>query len=338
MSNAKLVAELMTTSVKTVTPDQYLDLVCQLMTQHKITCVIVVDKNDPDQPVGIITERRIVSFLSDHPTLDPAHVVVEDLIGPTLYTTEPEESLINALAKCRDLHIRHLVVVSEEKKLLGVISYTDIVDDTFAEISKHIALSRELGNQNCQRSMVDVMQDLALRDPMTNTGNRRSMDLDLNHAWDLAKLYHRPFCISLIDVDYFKRYNDKYGHMGGDKALVSVVQTIKENIRVTDRLYRYGGEEFLLLLPETTADTAIKLSERITLAVRDAGIQHIDSPFGIVTISSGIASTEAEYNINTPLACEKDLIEKADAALYAAKASGRNQAIMHFPESDQARA
>ncbi len=329
LHSAKLVSELMTTSVKTVTHSDNLDVACQLMADNKISCVVVVSSDDPDQPIGIITERRIVVFLSEHPTMDPAHVSISELIGPHLYTTHQDESLINAMASCRDLHIRHLVVTDSNKKLVGVISYTDIVDETFGDISKHIALTREHGSEQSNKSLSDIMQELALKDPMTNVGNRRSMDLDLSHTWQLANRYSRHFCLALIDIDLFKKYNDTYGHLAGDEALIAVVDIIRENIRVTDRLYRYGGEEFLLLLPETSMSDAEKLGERVTKAVKDANLPHESSPYGTITVSSGIAGTEIA--VEDDIRCERELIERADRALYVAKASGRNKRCVYVP-------
>ena len=329
MPNAKLVSDLMTTSLKTVTPSDHLDLACRLMAENRISCTVVVNKDDPSRAVGIVTERRIVSFLSEHPTLDPAHVLVKDLIGPQLFTINQDDNVINAMATCRDLHIRHLVVTNSHKELVGIISYTDIVDDTFADISKHIALAREHGDEKPSQSMTDIMQELALKDPMTSIGNRRSMDLDLNQTWQLNQRYGRHFCLALIDIDFFKKYNDAYGHLAGDEALVRVVETIKQNIRITDRLYRYGGEEFLLLLPETSMETSNLVCERITMAVRDIDLSHKDSPYEVVTVSTGIAGTEIaeEDHVDS----ERELIERADRALYVAKASGRNQACLYIP-------
>jgi len=299
------------------------------MAENKISCVVVVSEDDEQKPIGIITERRVVSFLSEFPTLDPAHVSIVELIGPRLYTTTQNESLINAMATCRDLHIRHLVVTNSNAKLVGVISYTDIVDDCFGDISKHIALTQEHGSENTGQSMADIMQDLALRDPMTNIGNRRSMDLDLHHTWQLAHRYMRHFCISLIDIDFFKKYNDHYGHLAGDEALKKVVAIIKGNIRVTDRLYRYGGEEFLLLLPETSMEHADLLMERIVAEVGAIDMPHEKSLYKSVTISAGVAGTEIalEDNINN----ETNLIERADRALYVAKANGRNRTCLYIP-------
>lgn len=336
MSTAKLVSDLMTTSVQTVTPSEYLDLVCTKMADYRISCVVVVSEEDILQPIGIITERRVVSFLAENPTLDPAHVQVKNLIGPRLYTTTQNESLVNAMASCRDLHIRHLVVTDVRKKLVGVISYSDIVDDCFGEISKHIALAEEHGSDATNQSMTEIMQDLALRDPMTNIGNRRSMDLDLNHTWELGHRYQRHFCIALIDIDYFKKYNDHYGHLAGDETLIKVVDIIKNNIRITDRLYRYGGEEFLLILPETIMEHANLLTERIVSEVREIAMPHEESLYKSVTISAGVAGTEIalEDDIRT----ETGLIERADRALYVAKANGRNQTCLYIPHQKLANA
>ncbi len=157
-------------------------------------------------------------------------------------------------------------------------------------------------------------------EPLTGLKNRRRLDRDLG---DLAEsLYpgerHHTTAYLMVDVDHFKTFNDTNGHAAGDDALRAVARVLRDNVRPHDLVYRYGGEEFAVLLPETTAPEAAEIADRLRAAVEQVavpGAQH--QPLGRLTISIGAADTDGG-----PV---DDLVERADAALYEAKHGGRNQ-------------
>ncbi|MNI61169.1 Phytochrome-like protein cph2 [compost metagenome] len=126
----------------------------------------------------------------------------------------------------------------------------------------------------------------------------------------------------MIDVDYFKRYNDRYGHAGGDDCLSAVGAAILHAIkRPGDLAVRYGGEEFTVLLPNTDSAGAAQVAEDILRAIRALDIEHADHPLGKVTASAGIATRQPGIEDVTPAS----LLKSADACLYSAKQSGRNR-------------
>ena len=132
--------------------------------------------------------------------------------------------------------------------------------------------------------------------------------------------YGHRACAVLCDVDHFKAYNDHYGHLAGDAVLQAVGSTIAQNCRASDRAYRYGGEEFLLILPQQSLADALIAAERTRQAVAWLGLAHVAKlPAGVVTISAGVAALEP----NTGQTSEAWL-HAADRALYHAKAAGRN--------------
>jgi diguanylate cyclase (GGDEF)-like protein len=161
---------------------------------------------------------------------------------------------------------------------------------------------------------------LASYDALTQVGNRRLFDSSLAEleAFSIAK--HKPLAVILCDIDWFKAYNDTYGHQQGDQCLKAVAQAIARVVRYSDIVTRYGGEEFAILLPETSAEQAIKLAERICLAVRSLEIEHRGAQTeAYVTLSCGVAvwSPDRErHQIN--------VVKAADQALYRSKAQGRN--------------
>jgi diguanylate cyclase (GGDEF)-like protein len=155
-------------------------------------------------------------------------------------------------------------------------------------------------------------------DPLTGLGNRRLMERDLGVAFATAQRNGTVFSVALFDIDYFKAYNDLYGHPAGDAALIKTAQTIEGSGRSTDRAYRYGGEEFLVLLPQQDQTSALTAAERIRRGVQDFSLPHAASTHGVITVSGGVACwSETVLSV-------KALLDATDQALYRAKAAGRN--------------
>jgi diguanylate cyclase (GGDEF)-like protein len=151
-------------------------------------------------------------------------------------------------------------------------------------------------------------------DSLTNVSNRRDIEEKLVAAASSAERHATTLSVLLIDVDHFKRVNDTFGHQAGDHVLVTVAQTIQSALRVEDSVGRWGGEEFLALLPATDAQNAVGVAERIRVAVADAEPEA--SSGEAITVTVGVAEWQSQ-GID-------DLIKRADAALYAGKANGRN--------------
>jgi diguanylate cyclase (GGDEF)-like protein len=148
------------------------------------------------------------------------------------------------------------------------------------------------------------------------------MDVDLDHTHALAIRYQRTYAVVLFDVDFFKLYNDTAGHPAGDEVLRKISAYLQTCIRKSDRLYRYGGEEILMLLPETLPHGALILAGRIIEGLADLKIPHPASSLSVVTMSCGVA-----FQVPEPAhATWHDVVSQADTALYAAKQSGRNRA------------
>jgi len=167
-----------------------------------------------------------------------------------------------------------------------------------------------------------LIRELAQRDALTGTRNRRVFDEHLETAWQQALVNRRTMAILLIDIDHFKAYNDHYGHQAGDQALRRVAQTVQKMVRrPSDILTRYGGEEFAAILCDIDAPQAREIAERIRCAVGDLCIEHRASRTATrVTISVGVAVVE-------PSASRSALgaVQLADQALYEAKVQGRNR-------------
>ncbi|MFC4788010.1 MULTISPECIES: GGDEF domain-containing protein [Giesbergeria] len=164
---------------------------------------------------------------------------------------------------------------------------------------------------------------LSMTDSLTGLANRRHFDEALHAEWQHATRSGSYVILAMLDVDWFKKYNDHYGHQGGDKCLRRVAHSIQAHAhRAGDVVARYGGEEFVLIITNTPPEEAQALVQSMCQAVRALQLPHPLSPFGIVTVSIGMAAT-----IPRPNDQPSDLLQQADAALYQAKAAGRNQVV-----------
>ena len=160
----------------------------------------------------------------------------------------------------------------------------------------------------------------ALRDPLTDTGNRIAMQQTLKREIDLARRNLQPLSILMVDIDHFKQINDQHGHSTGDEALTAVASALKDSLRNVDMVFRYGGEEFVVLLSNTCREAASMVGERLRLAV--LGIQHlVDNRALELSISLGCASLLPGEDMDS-------LLRRADSALYASKRGGRNRLSM----------
>ena len=169
------------------------------------------------------------------------------------------------------------------------------------------------------------LKEVANLDSLTGIPNRRHFDDTLAIEWKRCLRNETPLSIVLSDVDFFKQFNDIYGHQAGDFCLKAVASSLSESLfRIEDTVARYGGEEFVAILPGTDANGAYAVAERMRQSARDLCIPHERGIDGHVSCSFGVASTHP----NTDMAPQQ-LVKTADTSLYAAKSAGRNRVILN---------
>ncbi|NET27358.1 PleD family two-component system response regulator [Okeania sp. SIO1I7] len=189
------------------------------------------------------------------------------------------------------------------------------------QIEKERMLSEKLEKANQE------LERLASLDSLTMIANRRNFEKFIESEWKRSHKNGLPLSIIMCDVDFFKAYNDTYGHQAGDTCLKKIADLIVQNVnRSPDLVARYGGEEFVVVLPETDLQGAVYVAEKICKSIKDAAIVHQGSKISnCVTVSCGVA-TRTSLSWNTDFNSQpSDLIKEADSALYEAKSQGRNR-------------
>jgi two-component system, cell cycle response regulator len=306
--------------------------------------VLIVD----DDPVSrLVVEAAVVSLGHDCLTAEGGET------GWKLFSEEQPDVVIsdwmmpdlNGLELCRRIrsnegtrYCSFVVLTSHDDKhsvregiLAGADDYLtkplklDELELRLITAARLNALHRHLADQQKRLEALNEELQLTARvDTLTGLGNRLRLNEDLATLISRIYRYGAGCCVGVLDLDGFKKYNDLYGHLKGDRALKAVAKEIAGKIRAGDAAYRFGGEEFVCLFPELPLEAASKVLERIRQGVQDLGIPHSGNPpLNVVTISAGVAQAHPA----DPARPER-IIDSADQALYRAKANGRNRVEM----------
>ncbi|MCB1044490.1 MAG: diguanylate cyclase [Acidobacteria bacterium] len=210
--------------------------------------------------------------------------------------------------------------------LLGSIYAWRVRDTRLREIElKALVAERTQDLWKVTRKLQDAntrLEKMSFTDPLTGVGNRRRFEEVMEREWRRALRNRNPISIVMMDIDFFKSFNDTYGHQRGDDCLCQVASALSEHLnRATDVIARYGGEEFVVCLPETDIQGAFRVADVMRLHVTQLGVAHSGSEISdCVTISAGVSSTVPDEAMKW-----QDLVERADQALYQAKRLGRNR-------------
>lgn len=269
---------------------------------------------DPEQPV-----RSLAGF---RPLIHP-----EDVDR----ATEVEQTAEELLASNRDYSIIFRII-RPNGEIRWVRSAASLIQDADGKPVRAVGFvlditdswRGELALRHANRRLEEEKTSLArqsLEDPLTGLANRRFLDSELARLCVEANEHREPLSLAMIDVDFFKNYNDRYGHLAGDEALRCIAEAIHSVARRSDIAARYGGEEFVVGFPGTADPEPI--IERLAQAIAALDLRHEGSPFGRVTISCGCAV----FTPGGSLCCE-DLLQACDAALYEAKSLGRNRHVI----------
>ncbi|MCA9732012.1 GGDEF domain-containing protein [candidate division KSB1 bacterium] len=274
-------------------------------------------------------------------------------VNVTSLLQQPLKFEINKTTYCPNLQRRTIQSFSKIFPVRGSLLIEPIYNATHEESAGYLVLHRNeidsfsvserffienlllhLGNMLGRISEFHQIQTQSITDSLTQIPNRRYFDKQLELEIERARRYDHPLTILMIDIDYFKKYNDKFGHQYGDIALKRVVQCLGALLREGDFLARYGGEEFMVILPETNKKQGLQVAEKLRLAVQSSTFNGLKEAYAHeLTISLGIASLPEDATDSA------ELIGMVDNALYWAKSHGRNRTadFAHIQEETEIR-
>lgn len=275
---------------------------------------VLVTMGQPSEGLYMILSGRMSVHLEGGPTSDPvAHIEAGQTVG--------ELSVID------DIPASAHVVAAEATRVLEVdrATFWSLVSDSheFAVNLLVLLAGRLRANNTTVATNIRLQREYkrnALVDALTGLYNRRWLEESLPRYVNRFLRSENPLTVLMVDVDHFKSVNDRFGHPAGDAVLVTVAHTLRAEVRPTDHVSRYGGEEFAVILPDTAANTARGVAERIRAAVKLAAIRDTEGHLlPNVTISIGGATLGGE------LKTASSLLASADAALYQSKQNGRDR-------------
>lgn len=311
-------------------------------------CLLLVD----DDPQGLRLLHSILDGLANIVFAKSGEeaLVQAEQCSPDLILLDAEMPGLGGYATCTILKSNS---ETSDIPVVFVTSHSDTDSETHAldlgavdfihkPINPRVVLAR-VKTHLALKQKTDALRRLTNLDALTGIANRRAFDEGLALEWRRSMRIHKPLSLLMLDVDFFKRYNDAYGHPAGDACLRQVAQALAGSAkRAGDLVARYGGEEFAVILPHTSAVDALAFAERLCAQVRELTIQHQDSTVApVVTLSIGVAClyTPCAGTEMAPTACSacalqyscvgapSSLLALADQALYLAKQNGRNQVM-----------
>jgi len=300
------------------------------MTEEPRRCVLIVDddrlniqvlgnllKDEFDVVVALNADEAMERIINSGP-----HIILLDIQMPGMDGFEFIEK-IKRDPESKDIPVIFLSgMVSEEDEKKGLeMGAVDYITKPF----RPAVVKARLRNQLELKRQRDLLSRLSSLDGLTGIHNRRRFDEFFHHEWRRAGRTGQALSLIMFDIDYFKPYNDNYGHVAGDETLKEVATAISRSMeRGTDFTARYGGEEFVCVLPDTDEEGAAQVAERVRVNIQALSIPHSFSEVSsAITISAGVATARPSDSGITPV----QLMENADRALYSAKKNGRNQVV-----------
>ena len=280
-------------------------------------------------PIGVVTERNIVEILHDVMSgVAYEQLTVRSVMASPLQTLPETATMVEVIEMMGSRFFRQVPITDSESRLCGIVNMEELqaaMNELLSRRGKD--LERAVQRRTAELEEANLrLEELSLRDGLTGLFNRRAMRERFSELHGLAARNGNPYSVILCDIDYFKALNDSLGHLEGDRVLRRVAENLSSAMRVSDSIYRYGGEEFLAILPETRAPGARQVAERMRRAIESLEIGHgssAASPF--VTLSFGVAETRVSH----PDSQEtwEQTIDRADKLLYRAKSTGRNRVV-----------
>ncbi len=299
-------------------------------------------EDDPGVYKTLLESTKAIPWKIDWQTLTFAYIgpQIEALLGwaPDSWVTvedwaarmheEDRERVVNFCVSQSQAGIDHEAdyrALTKDGRLVWIRDVVHVVRNAQGDVEALIGFMFDISERkHTEQKLIDLqkeLEQLSFKDGLTGVANRRMFDSVMELEWMNAKRSRQPLSLIMLDIDYFKQYNDYYGHLQGDECLKRVSQTLVECAsRAKDFVARFGGEEFMLVLPESDADAAAAVAERCRKAIFKLQIAHAKSPISqLLSVSLGVGSIIP--GVNDQLL---DFINRVDRRLYLAKQNGRN--------------
>jgi diguanylate cyclase (GGDEF)-like protein/PAS domain S-box-containing protein len=294
----------------------------RLVTENSRDVIIVADFDGKRSYVS----SAVQSMFGWNPEEATAHTALqlvhpEDLYKAEAARRELQSGSEDALVECR--------IRKANGEYLWVEAALRLIRDPSTGLPSGILhidrdISERKRSEQRLREAYRAVEAMSLTDVLTGLANRRHFDRYLATEWRRSMRDNKPLSLLMLDVDLFKAYNDTYGHQQGDSCLKQIAEACMDVVsRAGDLVARFGGEEFVVVLPNTESEGALQVANEICESLRSRRLPHTGSPFGIITISIGCATLVPQAGMHVP-----DLIAMADRALYTAKHNGRNQVCL----------
>lgn len=297
------VRDYMTSPVLSVDEDSTLKEVAEFMSSNKLSVVLV--KNKSLDYIGVVTDADFTRKVAAK-EYSVNTTTIDSVMSAPVKTIEGSTIMTEANKKMRRWGIRNLAV-TEKGEFVGLLSAIHFF--------------------SYYENVEEYLSDLAVNDGLTGIHNRRYFDEILAIEWKRAKREKSPLSLIMLDIDYFKKFNDTYGHQAGDECLIKVANAISDALRRSvDIVARYGGEEFVVILPNIELKDATHMAEKIRAQIVALEIEHkLSSISPFITMSLGVTSIVPSSDSS-----HAKLLQSADEALYNAKLRGRNCVIVAY--------
>jgi len=289
-----------------------------------LTVLVIEDHPDQRDLLAIVLQRegyRVITAANGVEALEklesePVQIALSDIMMPKMDGFE----LIKRIRSNTSLKSIYLILITARIQEGDRVRGLDLGADDY--ITKPFSFSELLARVRVGARVVQYQQHLEYQtqvDSLTGLFNRRAFEKKIQEEFDRSLRYHNHFSLLILDVDNFKAINDTYGHHGGDAVLVKISEALRDKTRKSDFPSRYGGEEFVLILPETDIDSAVQVAGKIHEAIRTHTFGTNTHPFKL-TVSIGVSSTSSRFYSDW-----HQMLKDADQALYVAKNSGKDR-------------
>lgn len=286
--------------------------VLKIMKENGADAVLISD--EISTPIGIFTTKDFIKILSLNEDLNEP--IKKHMSSPVI-TLNNQATIAQATDFIRDKHFKRIVVTDDEGKIMGILTQKELLRIVY---NKWVDFIKEEGNRisKINEQLLNNAKNLekkASLDYLTKLYNRERFESFLNYEINKVTRYEKEkLSILLLDIDFFKHVNDTYGHLVGDNVLQEMAKILTLCLRKPDVIARWGGEEFIVMLPETDAEQAFFVAEKLRATIESHKFDVVSK----ITCSIGIAVFHNKED-------KDDLFKRADEALYKAKKSGRNQ-------------